>query len=123
LHTRQLTLFSMICHLPDDHLNSHARYILSSTPASSKSWFHQIKDLCLKYSLPHPIQLLENPPPRSLLKNKVKSNVIEYWDKFLTAEASGLKSLCYLKPSQFNLNSQAYYGLLLEVTALNVPKV
>ena len=111
LHIRQLTLFSMKCHLPDDHINSHAKYVLASRPASSKSWFHQIRDLCLKYSLPHPIHLLENPPPKSLLKAKVKSNVSDYWKSLLTAEAAGLKSLTYLRPSQYNLKQPALLWL------------
>ena len=103
LHIRQLTLFAMICHQPDDHLYSHAKYVLTSSSISAKSWFQQIRDLCLKYSLPHPLHLLENPPSRSVLKSRVKSSVTDYWEKLLTAEATELKSLSYLKPSQYNL--------------------
>ena len=42
LHMRQLCLFSMICHLPDDPLNLHARYILTVSQPSANSWFQQI---------------------------------------------------------------------------------
>ena len=49
LHLRQLSLFSMICHLPKDPLHSHARYALTVLGASANSWFGQIKELCLQY--------------------------------------------------------------------------
>ena len=61
LHIRQLGLFSMICRLPADPLNSHARNVLTTSKRSSKSWFWQIRDLCLQYSLPHPLNFLESP--------------------------------------------------------------
>ena len=46
LHCRQLSLLSMVCHLPDDPLHSHARHILASAPPSAKSWFQQVRKLC-----------------------------------------------------------------------------
>ena len=64
LHIRQLTLYSMICRLTEDPLNLHARYILSSAKKSTNSWFHQIRNLCLLYKLPHPLGLLDNPPKK-----------------------------------------------------------
>ena len=32
LHMRQLSIFSMICHLPDNPLHQHAKYVLSMLP-------------------------------------------------------------------------------------------
>ena len=41
LHLRQLSLFIMICHLPEDPLNVHARCVLKAN-CPPKSWFAQI---------------------------------------------------------------------------------
>ena len=61
LHLRQLTIFGMICRLPNNILHKHAVNFDSSSTPSSKSWFTQIRSLCLRYHLPHPLQLLSPP--------------------------------------------------------------
>ena len=100
LHIRQLTLFSMICHLPNDPLHHHALYTLSYLPASSKSWFLQVKDICLQYDLPHPMTLLQQPLPKVRFKRLVKLKVTEYWQHTLAAECSSpeMTSLRYFNP-------------------------
>ena len=70
LHLRQLAIFSMICHLPEDPLHHHAEFVLTSLPPSSKSWFYQVKDICSQYSLPHPLLLLNSPLSKKLFKLK-----------------------------------------------------
>ena len=81
LHIRQLGLFSMICRLPDDPLNSHARNVLTLSKRSSKSWFWQIRDLCLQYCLPHPLHFLDYPPQKQKFRKLVKSRVTDNWEK------------------------------------------
>ena len=103
LHIRQLTLFSMICRLPEDPLNLHARYILCSTKKSTNSWFHQIRNLCLQYQLPHPVELLDNPPQKDQFKRKLKSQVTSYWESKLREECSLLPSLRYFNPAFMSL--------------------
>ena len=44
LHQKQLTLFMMICHLPQDPLNTHATHVLISAKKSANSWFQQIHE-------------------------------------------------------------------------------
>ena len=39
LHMRQLSILSMICHLPNNTLNIHAQHVLALSPPSAKSWF------------------------------------------------------------------------------------
>ena len=63
LHLRQLSLLSMICHLPEDPLHHHAKYVLTCLPPSASSWFHQLRDTCLQYRLPHPLELLGKTSP------------------------------------------------------------
>ena len=98
LHLRQLGLFSMITRLQTDPLNVHARYTLTTAPPSAKSWFQQIRELCLRYHLPHPLQLLDFPPTKEGFKNLVKLKVLDFWQEKLRSEVKTLKSLQYFKP-------------------------
>ena len=105
LHMRQLALFSMICHLQDDPLHHHARYVLTMLPPSSHSWFHQVRDICLQYDLPHPLTLLEKPVPKEPFKRLVKLKVTEYWQHVLASECSSptMTSLRYFNPFRASL--------------------
>ena len=93
LHMKQLTLFSMICHLPGNPLNSHARKVLISSPSSARSWFQQIRDLCLRYALDLPLHLLDYPPIKSIFKRQVREAVTLCWQNIIIDEASKLPSL------------------------------
>ena len=104
LHLKQLSLFSMICRLPEDPLNLHARYILVSAKPSTNSWFQQIRNLCLQYQLPHPIQLLDHPLKKESFKNLAKSRVLDFWERKLRQEASSLDSLSFFHPTHMSLS-------------------
>lgn len=93
----------MICRLPNSILHKHAINIFSSQTISPHSWFHQIRDRCLAYGLPHPLKLLTSPLKKDRFKKMIKSRVIDYWEKTLRAEAEPLLSLTYLKPSFMSL--------------------
>ena len=93
----------MICRLPDDPLNSHARNVLTMSKRSSKSWFWQIRDLCLQYSLPHPLHLLQYPPQKVKFRTLVKSRITDHWEVKLRLEASFLPSLAYFHPQFMSL--------------------
>ena len=90
----------MICHLPGDPLHTHARHALSFLPNTARS----VRDLCLMYSLPHPLCLLDNPPKKSSFKTLVKKSMRQYWEQVLIAEAAELKSLTYFHPTQCSLS-------------------
>ena len=115
LHTKQLTLFAMVCRLQDNPLNKHARHVLTSSPPSAKSWFQQIRDLCLQYSLPHPLHLLDTPPSKGSFKLLVRNNVCEYWEKIIRNEVLELSSLQFFKPHLYSLRQPS----LLWTTALS----
>ena len=104
IHLRQLSLFGMVARLPNDPLNIHARKILTEGKRSSKSWFCQIRDLCLEYQLPHPLQILDNPPSKQKLNKLVKSSVLNFWENKLRGEASVLPSLVNFRPFFMSLN-------------------
>ena len=104
LHLKQLSLFSMISRLPGDPLNILARKVLSTSKPSSKSWFWQVRDICLLYLLPHPLQFLDEPLPKIRFKKLAKSHIIDYWEKKLRSEASLLPSLAFFRPEFHSLS-------------------
>ena len=89
----------MITRLPNDPLNQRARQVLTSFSPASKSWFVQIRDICLLYGMPHPLTLLDNPLTKDNFKKQAKSLVIDHWEKKLRKEATLLPSLHYLNPA------------------------
>ena len=105
LHLRQLSLFLMICHLKDDILHSLARSTLIKSKPSANSWFQGIRGLCIQYQLPHPLILLDSPPPKTVFKKLCKEKVLEFWHARLTMEAAALPSLRYLRPHFLSLSS------------------
>ena len=103
LHIRQLGLLSMVCHLPEDPLHTHAVHVLTSVPAKSKSWFQQVADICSKYGLPGPLHLLCNPLPKGIFKKLVKRKILEHWEAVFRAEVASLTSLKYFKSELYSL--------------------
>ena len=77
--------------------------ILVEAKPSAKSWFQEVRDLCVQYQLPHPLHLLENPIPKQKFNKLCKQKVQEYWHWKLSQEAS-LPSLEYLHPSFLSLS-------------------
>ena len=103
VHMRQLSIFGMITRLQDDILNHHARNIFASITISKASWFHQIRQWCVLYSLPHPLDLLNTPLRKNEFKLLVKKHIISYWECQLREESSTLSSLQLFRPSHMSL--------------------
>ena len=103
LHLRQMTIFGMICRLPDNILHVHAINVYSSATPATESWFWKIRDLCLKYLLPHPLELLKTPLKKEPFKKLVKQHVVDHWERHLRAEAVILDSLSFFKPNYLSL--------------------
>ena len=108
LHLRQLSLFSMISHLPDNPLNRHGRHILHTAPQSARSWFQQLRGICEQYGLGQALYLLDNPETKKSFKAKAKVRVVEHWKEQFVLEASKLKSLKYFKPELYSLTKPHY---------------
>ena len=106
LHIRQLTIFSMICRLQNNILHKIAEYVLTRLPDTAKSWFMQIKKLCFQYDLPHPLQLLKEPPNKHELKKLIKLKVQDFWQTKLRQDAIKLQdnSLKYFNPHFMSLS-------------------
>ena len=103
LHLRQLSLFIMICHLPNDPLNGHAKYVFQEQN-QPKSWFSQISKICETYSLPQPLHLLLSPPPKEAIKKQCKQRILDFWQVTLRSEVSSLPSLSYFRPEFMSLS-------------------
>ena len=104
LHIRQLTLFIMVTRHPNNILNRHARSCFTTSKPSEKSWFTAIRELCLIYSLPHPITFLDNTPAKASVKSLIRKKIVDYWECKLRDEAADLPSLEYFNPSFMSLS-------------------
>ena len=93
----------MICRLPGSILHKYAKYIFSSPSIKNKSWFQQIRDICLLNKLPHPLHLMNSALPKPKFKKIVQSRVFDYWEITLRKEASPLSSLKYFNPAFMSL--------------------
>ena len=103
IHQRMLSIFGMVCRLKENVLHRHAINVLIAAKPSSKSWFVGIRDLCLQYGLPHPLQLLQSTTTKVQYKNMVKKQIISYWEIKLRDDAASLKSLAYFHPQYMSL--------------------
>ena len=103
LHLKQLSLFSMITRLSENILHKIGMHILTSSKDTSNSWFTHIRDLCIKYQLPHPLLQRQNPLSKPSAKSMFKSKVLDYWETNLRNSASTLPSLSYFNPLYMSL--------------------
>ena len=106
LHLRQLTLFGMICRLPQCSLFQLAiRTLSSKTPP--KSWFSQIVTLFDQYDLDHPLKEMYSPLQKEVYKKQIKKRVVNYWEELLRTEAedSRYSSLTFFHPRYMSLTS------------------
>ena len=100
-----LGIFGMVARLTHDPLRIHARNVFVAEKSSSKSWFHQIREICLRYGLPHPITILDTQPSKKALDKLVVAKVISYWETRLRGEAALLSSLSHFKPEFMSLKN------------------
>ena len=108
LHMRQFGLLYMIARLgPTNILWKHGTYILHHH--IKHSWFTQVRELTLQYSLPDPLLTLTSPPTsKPAWKGTVRRAVTAYWHSKLVAEAKALPSLLFLRPSFIPLGTGAH---------------
>ena len=102
IHLRQLSLLGMVSRLKGSYIHRHAVNVFNRK-ISTKSWFHQVRDICLMYQLPHPLVLLTTSSTKEAFKNLCKKHVLNYWELKLRVEAEPLHSLQYFKPAYMSL--------------------
>ena len=66
----------------------------------------QIKKLCFQYSLPHPLQLLAQPPEKQEFKKLINLKIQDFWQLKLRQDAAKLEnnSLKYFNPNFMSLS-------------------
>ena len=84
----------MISRLEDSLIKSLAVNAYSCGNISKRSWFYQIRKLCL----------LQSSPTKTIFKTFVKKKVLCYWEVHLRAEAAELSSLGFFHPEYMSLN-------------------
>ena len=105
LHLHQLSLIGMIGRLGSSNiLHRHGCSVLSAAKPSSHSWFVQVRDICVLYSLPDPLTILTDPLSKESHKRLTKSKVKDYWETKFRLEAAKLESLVYFKPHFYSLS-------------------
>ena len=105
LHQKILSIFGMICVLKDSILHCHAKQVLVNAKPSSRSWFVGVRDICLQYGLPHPLELLNSERTKENIKSQVKKHIVDFWERKLRADAATLSSLEYFHPQYMSLTS------------------
>ena len=107
LHLRMLTLLGQVCRLNEGNniLARQARTVFSTTSPSSKSWFWQLRDICILYNLPHPLEFLELKYSKTIFKKLTKLAVITYYTNKFKTDAANLRSLKYFKFDKIGIRS------------------
>ena len=101
-HKRTMTFLGNICRLPEttiEHQLSVRQLRVRST--TSHSWFIAVKEIFLKYRLPDPLDLLDNPPTKLHWRKVVKKHVNSHWESNIKASSVLYSSLRYLNVSEF----------------------
>ena len=105
VHLRILSNFGMIARKPQSLLHKLALDYFSCHKLSAKSWFDQVRKICLMYQLPHPLILMRNQQPEEAFKKLTRSAVIRYWETKYRQEALQLPSLKYFHPEFMSLST------------------
>ena len=81
IHKRTLTFFGNICRLPETTIEHRlAVRQLSVKSSTSHSWFIAVKEIFLKYRLPDPLDLLDDPPTKLHWRKVVNKHVNSHWE-------------------------------------------
>ena len=96
-------MFGMLARQDDTILQTHGKSVLTSARTTASSWVQNIRDICLLYQLPHPLELLDQPLPKKKFNNLVKAKVTDHWELKIRSKAAALTSAPYFKPKCMSL--------------------
>ncbi len=103
IHRQALGFLGSIARKDSSIENSVARRQLIMKTVKSPSWFNHMKNVCIKYDLPSPSEILATKPPKTKWKLQVKDAVTSYWTKRIIREAIQYPSLKYLNLEVFTI--------------------
>ena len=102
IHKRALILFGNITRLAPESIEKQVAYRqLSIKGHKSNSWFVAIREICFKYELIHPLELLQDPPGKETWKRTVNKQVNGYWSDRIRSNALLYSSLHYLQVADY----------------------
>ena len=102
IHKRALILFGNITRLAPESVEKQVAYRqLSIKGHKSNSWFVAIREICFKYELIHPLELLQDPPRKETWKRTVNKQVNGYWSDRIRSNALLYSSLHYLQVADY----------------------
>ena len=102
IHKRALSLYGNICRLDQTSIEWRlAERQLSTKTEKSNSWFIAIKNICVKYGLTDPIEMLYKPIAKLAWKRSVNQHVDRYWVEKIKFESTLYPSLPFLSFSTY----------------------
>ena len=124
LHLDIMSLFWNIWANPQTKVSDILKYILKMAGPSSLTWSAHLRILCLKYSLPDPLVLLQGPAwPKKHWKNHVKTIITAYHESHLREAAMNNHKLSYLNVHCTGLTGRIHPVLSWVCTTQDVEKV
>ncbi|CAC5405005.1 unnamed protein product [Mytilus coruscus] len=97
IHLKALTLFGNITRANKTSVECRlAERQLQLKSHSSKSWFIEIKKICLKYNLPDCQKFLINPLGKFQWKNLITRKIYTYWSEKINDKSEGYSSLQHI---------------------------
>lgn len=106
LDLKSLTLFNNICRQDPSSLEKAIAIRQSQMKdQNSSSWFIGIKNLLMKYSLKHPLELLNSPPSKHDWKRTIKEQVNSYWRSRIIHDCTLYTKLRFLNFEEFKPNN------------------
>ena len=103
IHKRALTLFGNISRLTSSSIEKRiAHRQLNIKGQKSNSWFVALRELCFKYDLPQPLDILNDPPGKEKWKRIVNKQVNGYWTARLSHQSTLYSSFKYLHTEDYS---------------------
>ena len=113
LHMEVMSVFYNIWCNPQTTIFRIVQYLLKMSDHKSTTWSAHVRLLCLRYSLPDPLQLLsENPWSKAKWKLLVKTKIVVYFENKLRAIAKKNSKMNYLNVQISGLSGSPHTALI-----------
>ena len=112
LHIRTLGLFHNIWTNPGCTVHSMLLYILKMCNSNSTTWANHVQLICIKYSLPPPLSLLQTPAwPKEEWNTLVKTRVTAWHERNLRSLAINNSKMKFLNVQLYGLSGLLHPAL------------
>ena len=115
IHRDIFSLFYSIWRNKDSKIFSLVKYLLETAENNSRTWTAHLRLLSKQYSLPDPLEILENDPPsKQEFKEYIQTKISVYFENYLREKSKNSISMKYLNVSLTGLRGKkhpALYGI------------